>query len=1088
MKYIHFLYISLILALTGILAGCRDDALGDFGAIEEGVASVSVKLSWDRGDEVGIDSRAGDPGDLIQDIKSLYMFIYDKDGNLYKDRYYKVTDENGTHDTELKNVSVDNGDNREDSEKGENGLGDALQGRAQFDMELNRGEYYIYAVANVDVPALDKEKYSTRDKLKAISFNWDPTHTENNSQMFGIFSLNTPNRKATDAAPLRINAKSVMIHSWVRRLASKVTVAFDGTELYDNVQVFIETITIHDIPQSCTLGNENHPGENGIASKDRYNVLHKVGKTITIQDIPEGNDTYITPKSFMHICKTTHPYLGKGDDSTPESVIDDTHAHESESLFFYENMQGTGKSKKQSQEGNKIDFPNPKEDDITSGWKDNKPFGTYIEVVGYYRCVSPDGYFGSGTIKYRYMLGKDDTDYNAERNTHYKLTLKLKGYGNDYDWHIDYKTSVGLQVNTPQYISYLYNKRMNTTVKMVGEIPDGYVLRAEIEECRWKPFGDGSADFPTVENNFCMEGDEADPGPWNSFLSLRLRNAVRIDPRPDLPSWNESNNQYLGGNGKASYNQTYYIENNIGWREYDVSEGQHESNVIGEGIYSVQATKRDGNDNITERVFTIPMFTRAKELLTRSSFTGNNPYYSYPRIGRVKFYICKKDKPNEILPDTEPVYLDIMQVRRVLNPKGVWRKLGSTEKFHVTLMHLNSSDAEKFTPFTSIGKWSAEIVSSSDPIITLTSTPEGSGTGNMIQSNAYRIEGENEKPIDFYINFNGTPGCAIVKVRYHNYTCEHDIFVREGYDPIDVAGKGDQKWSSFNVHHFEKEYNEDGTAIGYKAIPTKSPIEEGSMFRRANYVAILSSNSTKYPKWQDPGSGDFDVIDPDDANTKTKKWSDIKQTISTDEWKITNDNNEHIADVFDVYNDHLVATNANDANFKVAKAYGIVYADGAGETQSGVKTATGYNRTDGVGDERGMLGVIVYNTETCAQIFLPLGTEWNGRRKGKQPNTTNRDNPGTMRYATRSDEFGSLPGDQGANDKVTLTKMPLFFDLYKRPGGIYWFRDRINVSNPLPNQSSALDINFYTMAFEGFQNGADDDACFIRTVFSKIGE
>lgn len=363
------------------------------------------------------------------------------------------------------------------------------------------------------------------------------------------------------------------------------------------------------------------------------------------------------------------------------------------------------------------------------------------------------------------------------------------------------------------------------------------------------------------------------------------------------------------------------------------------------------------------------------------------------------------------------------------------------------------------------------MVSSSDPIITLTSTPEGSGTDNATQKNVYRIEGENEKPIDFYINFNGTPGCAIVKVRYHNYSCEHDIFVREGYDPIDVAGKGDQKWSSFNVHHFEK----DGT--GYKAIPTKSPIEEGSMFGRRNYVAILASNSAKYPKWQNPGSGLFDVIDPDNTKTTSKKWSEITPNTDVGEWKITNGNDEHIADVLDVYNDHLVATNANDANFKVAKAYGIVYADGAKGTLESVKDATGYDRTDGADDERGMLGVIVYNTETCAQIFLPLGVEWNGRRKGANPSETNLDNPGTMRYAGRSAQFPA-----GA----TLQTMPLFYDLYKRPGGIYWFRDR-NSSAPTPNQSSALDINFYTMAFEGFQNGADLDACFMRTVFSAIG-
>lgn len=1097
MKYIRFIHISFLLAVTCLLAGCRDDALGDFGDIEEGVASVSVKLSWDRGDEVGIDSRAGDPGDLIQDIKSLYMFIYDKDGNLYKDRYYKVTDENGTHDTELKNVSVDNGDNREDSEKGENGLGDALQGRAQFDMELNRGEYYIYAVANVDVPALDKEKYSTRDKLKAISFNWDPTHTENNSQMFGIFSLNTPNRKATDAAPLRINAKSVMIHSWVRRLASKVTVAFDGSELYDNVQVYIKTITIHDIPQSCTLGNENHPGGSELAPKDRYSVLHKTGKTITVQEIPEGTN-YITPATFLHVCNSSHPYLGKGDESTPESVKDEKHEHESESLFFYENMQGTGKSKKQSQDGTHIDFDNPVENDIESGWKDNKPFGTYIEVVGFYRCVSADGSMGSGPIKYRYMLGKGDTDYNAERNTHYKLTLKLKGYGNDYDWHIDYQTTPGLHVTNPLYISYLYNKRMNATVKMVGNIPDNYVLHAEIVECSWKPYSDGSVDFPTIDKVIDEYGheqfrfyqkNESDPGPWNSFLSLRQDNVVKIEvPGTENKPSNLTDWTHMD---PPSYNRQYYNDHDLGSRDYDVSEGQHDTNTAYNGVYNVAVTKRNSAGDAMERIFTIPIYTRPKELVTRSAFSGNNPFYSYPRHGKIRFSVVHKTT-RERYESIDPVDVDIIQVRRILNPKGVWRSAGSNDNFHVRLMRLPKPEAPKFESFTSIGKWSAEVVMGSDHIITLSSTVEGSGEGNMEQKETTRIEGESEHPIDFYINFNGTSGCAIVKIRYHNYSCEHDIFVREGYDPIDIAGLGDQKWSSYNVDHFEK----DGD--GYKAIPTTSPIAEGSLFRRTSPVAILQSNNDTYPRFYEVKSTDKYAVHDPDSNITEMTWEEIiaKKKGNFNRWDITNGNDEHIASGADLYDGHLISRNANDQNFPIAKSYGIVYADGATETKENVIEATGFNGSD---NSWGMMGVIVYNKNTCAQIFFPLGSQWHGHRKGgvskdKDGNITGITRWGIMRYAGRDDIYP---------DNQYLPRMPLFYDLYERPGCVYWLRDRQKpMSNymidgkdqgyPDASKSCALDMNFYTMSFEGYNTdaadangGEDSHACFIRTVFSK---
>ena len=78
---------------------------------------------------------------------------------------------------------------------------------------------------------------------------------------------------------------------------------------------------------------------------------------------------------------------------------------------------------------------------------------------------------GRGPIKYRFMLGKDViTDYNAERNHHYKLTLKFKGYANDADWHIEYEEpEPGIEVPNPYYISYLYNRTMNLPVKLIRE-------------------------------------------------------------------------------------------------------------------------------------------------------------------------------------------------------------------------------------------------------------------------------------------------------------------------------------------------------------------------------------------------------------------------------------------------------------------------------------------------------------------------------------------------------------------------------------------------------------------------------------------
>ena len=130
-------------------------------------------------------------------------------------------------------------------------------------------------------------------------------------------------------------------------------------------------------------------------------------------------------------------------------------------------MQGEGKDKRQdSDDDHKLDAPGNKEEG-DAGYKDDKPYGSYIEVKAYYRSINADR-IGSGEITYRFMLGKDvKTDYDAERNHHYKLTLKFNRFANDVDWHIDYtEEDPGMLIPSPFYISYLYNHTMLMPLKI----------------------------------------------------------------------------------------------------------------------------------------------------------------------------------------------------------------------------------------------------------------------------------------------------------------------------------------------------------------------------------------------------------------------------------------------------------------------------------------------------------------------------------------------------------------------------------------------------------------------------------------------
>lgn len=89
-----------------------------------------------------------------------------------------------------------------------------------------------------------------------------------------------------------------------------------------------------------------------------------------------------------------------------------------------------------------ISFPDGNDPD-DPGYRDGKPCGTYIEVEGFYISNTAENP-GKGAIFYRFMLGKNaDDDYNAERNFHYKLTMRFQGSANDVDWHIDYQEDPG---------------------------------------------------------------------------------------------------------------------------------------------------------------------------------------------------------------------------------------------------------------------------------------------------------------------------------------------------------------------------------------------------------------------------------------------------------------------------------------------------------------------------------------------------------------------------------------------------------------------------------------------------------------------
>ena len=503
---------SLLCILFICFTACEDEPLGEDDDFTPGAKSTVTAIVEFKPLVPALNGTSRTAGNVIKEINDLWVLLYSEDGNLVEMKKIES----------LQPIAV----NREDLKPGEP-YAESETSRVSFKLVVPQGRYYVYAVANLD---LDLPKYEesiqTREGLKGISFDWDAGEIANNSQMFGHFSADE--KVLAEEESVLINRNTAKLHAWVRRAASKVTVAYDASGLKEGVFVYLKSVQIRDIPATCFLRNEN--------TVEAEENLIKEGEIIRYY---EGEDVPAFDEKYPVRLATGKPNHGE-------------HGEASNALFFYENMQGAGeKMPSKLQDANKdgeLDYPGFPGDE-TYRLKDDVPYGTYIEVDAYYVSVNSEK-VGRGPIKYRFMLGKDvDRDYNAERNYHYKLTLKFNGFANDADWHIEYKEKKpGIEVPNPYYISYLYNHSMMFPLKINAGDQEVESVEAKIIDNRWAP-NNPNSDF-LYWKAMDLEGEN----PWNGFLSLhKTTETVITHDGPWNPEVNKGYYETPPKRGERSY-------------------------------------------------------------------------------------------------------------------------------------------------------------------------------------------------------------------------------------------------------------------------------------------------------------------------------------------------------------------------------------------------------------------------------------------------------------------------------------------------------------------------------------------------------
>lgn len=939
--------------LAAGFVSCLDEPLMDDEEIGEGTAMVSFDItSMPQTDAELGKSRA--EGEAIGSINNIFVAFYKTDGKLAYRFYFDSP--------KTEQIKREGSETEEYTECTRN-----LKAQVSF------GKYRVYSVVNCgNLDATQHDAIQTEEGLKKIPFTWSSTVSEN-CQMSGYFHTDLSQTLNNEVKTVTINKSAVSLYSWAKRLASKVTVAFDAKNLNENVYIYLKSVQIRDIPVSCQLVNGNTPAKAGEITAE--------GETMLYSEEADYEEW---------------PCLAKGRGSNTYG----SHKNTDKALFFYENLQGKDPNKHQYQNFEK---------------KDNKPYGTYVEVKGYYVNNSKNNP-SYGNITYRFMLGQNVTDdFNATRNTHYKLTLVFNNDANDPDWHIEF----GYKPNPPQivthdvYISYLYNRSTDIPVKVyfdkniVGDVAE---VKAEIIRNPWEYDYDEEKGLPPHP----FSGDLYPGEHWaNTNLTHGFLTLKKWDKRVTTVQTKDvvtQKNDY-----KANFTEIFDEE--------------------------YKCDLMDGVIPVYTRPLSIRGVRGASENVD-NGLSGNNFYVGRTRTAKLKVTASFTNSTATI--DT---IIDVIQVKRLVNPKGIWRSAGNMDEFHVILYDTSSSpeSAELFEPIQSKGPWRAEVTDGDWVQI----RDSESGSWGKV------VEGSTLSEIEFYyrpvstIGSTEPPRFGMIDVTYHDNTCDHVILVSQGYGTVDMGTTSKDgkpvRWHMGNVRH---------AGVGGDVV---NPLEGGAMFMFGSSIGLKSSNNLR------PGYG----FEANISGKQLECWEAYGSEGSTTFNELRSSNKGFGSDF--TGSESTRVSDFNDWNQFFEKIdtyqryYGVMYGDECMEPEQSNATSNTYTAP---GDKKGMRGVFVRNVNTGQQLFFPIGNTGYGRRKGNY-----NDPIGTLRYANRSAlmDFGT----------VQKLNAPALYTMKNQLGALYWLNDveyRIDVKEPnivdgkdTPRPFYAWDLNYTSFGFGPYQ-------------------
>ena len=281
-----------------------------------------------------------------------------------------------------------------------------------LNLNASPGLHKIYVVANWG-SSMEELDVSTESNLKALQLTDRTTNGVPSTSIPLFCAVGASDADIYSAGSTNITS-GISINAQLKRLVSRITVKVDDSNLTSGVKVTPTKIALLQVPTTVTLG-KNEPTSLFSAAGDF--------QLITTAELPR-----ILQSSIAQSSNPTFNPHAPGNNGI--------------SLFMLENMQGEG-----------VQTTDQKLKEPLAG---KSSFVTYLEVTASFINTTGVG-AASGIIKYKLYLGNDIyRNMDVQRNTHYLVTLNLKGDGglSESSWRVEKSSLSGWSTAPTVHVGY----------------------------------------------------------------------------------------------------------------------------------------------------------------------------------------------------------------------------------------------------------------------------------------------------------------------------------------------------------------------------------------------------------------------------------------------------------------------------------------------------------------------------------------------------------------------------------------------------------------------------------------------------------